>query len=84
MQVPVDKNRKSMVFQPRMEYLRHVAKEESCDFVHECVLNLMPAVHSCRENPRQRESENVDWNTRLRCSRVTSGARVSPRQLSLF
>ncbi len=24
-----------------------------------------PAVHSCQENPRQRESENVDGNIRL-------------------
>ncbi len=39
----------------------------------------MPAVHSRRENPRQSESENVDGNTRLGCSHVALGARVSPR-----
>ncbi len=26
---------------------------------------VTPAVHSCRENPRQLEDENVDGNTRL-------------------
>ncbi len=40
---------------------------------------LMPAVHSRWENPRQRDSENVDGNTRLGCSRVASSARISPR-----
>ncbi len=44
----------------------------------------MPAVHSCRENPRQRENENLDGNTRLGSSCIASSARVSPCQLSLF
>ncbi len=34
---------------------------------------VMPAAHSCRENPRQHESENVDGNTRL-----TTNALVWP------
>ncbi len=39
------------------------------------ITNFMPAVHSHRENPRQRENENVGGNTRLGRSRVSSNLR---------
>ncbi len=64
--------------------LSRYARLKKITSVDPSLANVMPAVHSRRENPRQRESENVNGNTRLGCSRVALGALVLSRQLSLF
>ncbi len=41
------------------------------------MVSIMPAVHSCRGNPRQGESKNVNGNT-CRILSCSLGARVWP------